>query len=150
MPTNVVVTAGRVSDPIRSDLTFSDPKAQRAYVKLLKTQAGRQDLDRALQFLKDNPWIQVFGALLINDFLRYSGIISKSKSSDIGLIIAGLGVAVNGGGTAASAIAGLVGGTFEFFPDNPRAPLPNMPGTNLPPGSMPIPIGPPTTGPIQV
>lgn len=120
-------------------LNLTDPKAQRAYIKLMKDQASRQDLYRAIQFIQDNPWIQVLGGLVLVDFLRYTGVISKSKSSDLGLLIAGLGVAVNGGSMTASALAGLVGGTFEFFPDTPAnfAGPPYNPAAGSPPGVYP-------------
>jgi len=78
----------------------------------------RADIERAIVFLEKNPWLQVMLLLVLNDYLRYAGVISKSKSSDLGVIIAGLGVGMNGGGVSGTALAALAGGAFEFFPDD--------------------------------
>lgn len=95
----------------------------------MKNDRKRQDLYKAIQFLQDNPWLQVLGALVLVDLLRYLGIISKSKSSDMGVIIAGLGIGMNGGGVAGTALAALIGGSFEFFPNKPLMdPLETTPG----------------------
>jgi hypothetical protein len=86
-------------------------------LKETRRQERREDIFRALEFLKANPWLLIFSGLVISDFLRYLGVISKAKSSDISLLIAGLGVATNGGGLTGTVIAGLVGGTAQVFPD---------------------------------
>lgn len=108
-----VISVPRGANPI-------DLKIYRAEVRRRKKELQRQDLLAAVDFLKANPWLQVFSGLVIVDFLRYAGIISASKSSDIGLIIAGLGVGMNGGGAYATTIAALVGGAATFFPYNPK------------------------------
>lgn len=133
-------TSGRqlpavIDSPVMPAAIAQDRKLMKSWLKLQKRAQDRADLQRAVQFIQDNPWVQVLGGLVLVDLLRYLGIISKSKSSDMAVLITFLGVNMNGGSITGAAITAAIGGALEFFPDtpisSPGAPpfMPTNPGT---------------------